>query len=118
MRSITTRIFDNTGVPYPKAPWTWDNYVDTAKKLTDRDKGIWGSYFVLDWEYYYYMIAGQRNVSGYKTPGLSNYDDPSFRESLKFIHDLGEVDKVQPTFKEYKAKKLTWDTWAATGTTA
>ncbi len=109
------KIFDQAGVPYPKAPWTWDDYVATAKKLTNRDKGIWGSYFVLDWEYYYYMLARQRNVSAYKANGLSNYDDPAFKDSLAFLYNLGETDKVQPTFKEYKAKKLTWDTWAATG---
>ena len=31
------------------------------------------------------------------------------------MYDLGETHKVQPTFKEYKANKYTWDTWAATG---
>jgi multiple sugar transport system substrate-binding protein len=109
------KIFDDAGVPYPKAPWTWDDYVATAKKLTNKEKGIYGSYFVLDWEYYYYMLARQRGVPGYKPDSSSNYDDPAFREALKFMYDLGETYKIQPTFKEYMANKLTWDTWAATG---
>jgi multiple sugar transport system substrate-binding protein len=109
------KIFDEAGVPYPKAPWTWDDYIAIAKKLTDKAKGLYGSYFVYDWEYYYYMIARQRNVSAYKKDGSSNYDDPAFREALAFMHDLGEMHKVQPTFKEYKALNYTWDTWAATG---
>lgn len=109
------KIFDDAGVPYPKAPWTWDDYVATAKKLTNKEKGIYGSYFVDDWEYYYYMLARQRNVSAYKADGSSNYDDPAFKEALKFMFDLGEVYKVQPTFKEYKANNYQWDTWAATG---
>ncbi len=110
------KIFDDAGVPYPKAPWTWDDYIGIAKKLTNKDKGIYGSYFVEDWEYYYYMIARQRNISAYKKDGSSNFDDPAFKESMKFLYDLGEVHKIQPTFKEYRAKKLGWDTWAATGT--
>ncbi len=109
------KIFDEAGVPYPKAPWTWDDYVATAKKLTNKAKGIYGSYFMYDWEYYYYMIARQRNVPAYKKDGSSNYDDPAFREALAFMYDLGEVHKVQPTFKEFKALNYTWDTWAATG---
>jgi multiple sugar transport system substrate-binding protein len=108
------KIFDAAGVAYPEAPWTWDDYVAIAKKLTDRDRGIYGSYFV-DWEYYYYMLARQRNISAYKPDGCSNYDHPAFAESLKFLKDLGEVHKVQPTYKEYVAKKMQWDTWVATG---
>jgi multiple sugar transport system substrate-binding protein len=109
------KIFKEAGVPYPKAPWTWDDYVATAKRLTSRDKGVYGSYFVLDWEYYFYMTARQRGIPGYKQDGSSNYDDAGFKDALKFMYDLGETYKVQPTFKEYKANKYTWDTWAATG---
>lgn len=111
------KIFKDAGVPYPKAPWTWDDYVSIAKKLTNKDKGIYGSYFVLDqgWEYYDYMLARQRGVSAYKPDGSSNYDDPAFKEAMKFIYDLGETYNVQPTYKEYLANKYTWDTWAATG---
>ena len=109
------KIFDEAGVPYPKTPWTWDDYIATAKKLTNKGKGIYGSYFVQDWEYYYYMIARQRNISAYKADGSSNYDNPAFQEAMKFMYDLGETHKVQPTFKEYRANKYGWDTWAATG---
>lgn len=109
------KIFREAGVPFPKAPWTWDDYVATAKKLTNRSKGIYGSYFVLEWEYYYYMLARQRGVPAYKPDGSSNYDDPAFRDALKFMYDLGETYKVGPTYREYLANKYTWDTFAATG---
>ena len=109
------KIFKDAGVAYPKAPWTWDDYLAIARKLTNKDKGIYGSYFVLDWEYYYYMLARQRGVPGYKADGSSNYDDPAFKEAMKFMFDLGETAKAQPTYKEYLANKYGWDTWAATG---
>ncbi len=109
------KIFDDAGVSYPKAPWTWDDYVAIAKKLTNKDKGIYGSYTVLEWEYYYYLLARQRGVSAYKKDGSSNYDDPAFRDALKFMYDLGETYKVQPTLKEYLANRYTWDTFAAQG---
>ncbi len=37
---------------------------------------------------------------------------------MKFVYDLGETYKVQPTYKEFLANKYTWDTWAATGSSA
>ena len=30
-------LFDKAGVPYPKPDWTWDDFVETARKLTIRD---------------------------------------------------------------------------------
>lgn len=35
-------IFDNAGVKYPTADWTWDDVVAAAPKLTDKSKGIYG----------------------------------------------------------------------------
>lgn len=102
------KIFDDAGVPYPSGNWTWDDYIATAKKLTKADKGIYGSY-MLDYDNYMYMLARQHNVSGYKEDGTSNFDDPAFKEALKFFGDLGNVEKIQPSWLEFKSKKLSWD---------
>lgn len=102
------KIFDDANVPYPSGSWTWDEYVETAKKLTDSNKKIYGSY-MLDYDAYMYFTARQKDVSGYKADGTSNFDDPSFSEALQFFGDLGNVDKVQPSWMEFKTKKLAWD---------
>lgn len=102
------KIFDDAKVPYPSGAWTWDQYVETAKKLTDPSKKIYGSY-MLDYDAYMYFTARQKDVSGYKADGTSNYDDPAFKEALQFYGDLGNVDKVQPSWMEFKTKKLAWD---------
>ncbi|WP_123041979.1 ABC transporter substrate-binding protein [Cohnella candidum] len=31
------KLFDAAGVPYPQAGWTWDQFYDTAKKLTKKE---------------------------------------------------------------------------------
>ncbi|MCU0507932.1 MAG: substrate-binding domain-containing protein [Anaerolineae bacterium] len=36
------RIFDEAGVAYPKDDWTFDQFVETAQKLTDAGKGTFG----------------------------------------------------------------------------
>ncbi|MBU3201928.1 extracellular solute-binding protein [Clostridium estertheticum] len=99
------KIFDDAGVPYPTGYWTWDQYISTAKKLTNPAKKIYGS-FMNDFDANFYMIATQKGISGYKKDGTSNFDDPAFADSLKFYGDLGSNLKVQPSYLEYESKKL------------
>ncbi len=35
-------LFDKVGVPYPDDTWTWQNFVDAARALTDPEAGIYG----------------------------------------------------------------------------
>lgn len=102
------KIFDDAKVPYPKGEWTWDQYVETAKKLTDTSKGIYGS-AMPDYDNMLYLLAAQRGIDGYKADGSSNYDDPAFRESLQWYGDLGTKLKIQPSWLEIKSKKIPFD---------
>ena len=36
------QIFDEAGVEYPSDDWTWEEMVETARKLTNKEKGIYG----------------------------------------------------------------------------
>lgn len=38
-------LFDRAGVPYPHNDWTWDEYIDAARRIGKLD-GVWGSEFV------------------------------------------------------------------------
>ena len=35
-------MFDEAGVEYPNAEWTWDDFYEAAKKLTKDDGSQWG----------------------------------------------------------------------------
>jgi multiple sugar transport system substrate-binding protein len=35
-------LFDDAGVAYPTAEWTWDDFRSAAEQLTKKDAGIWG----------------------------------------------------------------------------
>jgi multiple sugar transport system substrate-binding protein len=37
------RVFREAGIPAPKADWTWDEYREIARKLTDKSKGVFGT---------------------------------------------------------------------------
>jgi multiple sugar transport system substrate-binding protein len=102
------KIFDDAGVPYPEAPWTWSDYIKTAKLLNDPEKGIYGSY-MLDYDVYSYLISRQKGIPGYKIDGSSSFDHPVFAESMKFFGDLGNKHKIQPSWLEFHTKKLSWD---------
>lgn len=106
------KIFDDAKVPYPTADgWTWSKYIETAKKITNTAKGIYGSY-MLDYDSFNYMIAAQKKIPAYKADGTSNFDDPEYKYALKFFYDLGNVEKIQPDFLTFKSKKLQWDDFA------
>ncbi|HHW48170.1 MAG TPA: extracellular solute-binding protein [Clostridiaceae bacterium] len=102
------KIFDDAKVPYPAADWTWQDYIDIAKQLTNKEKNIFGSYFI-EWTIYFSMIARQKKIPLYKPDGYSNFDDPGWAESFKFMADLGNVHKVQPDYLTYKTQKMPYD---------
>jgi multiple sugar transport system substrate-binding protein len=46
-------LFDQAGLSYPTADWTWDDAVTAGKELTDADAGVWGLYSPVQfWEFY------------------------------------------------------------------
>jgi multiple sugar transport system substrate-binding protein len=102
------QIFDNAHVPYPKTGWTWDDYIATARKLTDPSRGIYGS-LMQNWDYFLFMGAHLRGIPDYKPDGSSNFDHPAFRQALEWFKGLGSREKIQPDWLEFIDKKLTWD---------
>lgn len=90
------QIFDDAGIPYPEAEgWTWEKYVETAKKLTNAKEGIYGSYMDT-YAVFQYMQAVQSGVPAYKEDGTANFDDPAFKENMEWYHALGNDLKIQP----------------------
>lgn len=46
-------LFDGAAVPYPDASWDWKKELEIATKLTNKEKGIWGTYAPIQfWEFY------------------------------------------------------------------
>jgi ABC-type glycerol-3-phosphate transport system substrate-binding protein len=92
-------IFDECHVPYPKDDWTWDDFTDTAQKLTKRDANgnvkYWG--FADDttmsdnWVY----GAGGGYVDNIKRPTQWTFaTDPHTLRGLQFRADLISKYKV------------------------
>lgn len=109
------QIFDNASVEYPALEgFTWEKYIETAKKLTDTSKDIWGS-FMLDYDNYNYMLATQKGAEPYKADGTANFDDPLYKEAMKFFYSLGNDEKIQPSSTVYASGQYPWNAFVASG---
>ena len=107
-------IFDEAGVPYPQGAWTWDEYIATAQKLTDKKKGVYGSFMNADLPWMY-MPAQQLAVPFYKEDGSCNFDDPVFKEYAEWFKHISNDLGVQPSVAELEAENANWNYYALEG---
>lgn len=96
---INRDLFDRAGIPYPKGPWTWDQFLEVAKRLTIRDErgrakqfGLvcdWWNWpqFVMQWGGRIYSEEGTRCV----------VDSPEAIAGVQFMHDLIYKYRVMPS---------------------
>lgn len=99
------KLFDKEGIPYPDGTWTWDTFLDAAKRLTkiDPKKKIYKQFGTgighleqfLPWQYGadFYSLDGKRctcNSEGYK-------------KAYRFIYDLRYKYHVSPTPSEMQS---------------
>lgn len=91
-------IFDEMNVPYPEEGWTWEDFRETAKALTNEA---------------HYGYTSRTNSTNVRSFILSNggrfttddnmqacYNEPEAVEAYQFLHDLMYVDKSSPTASE------------------
>jgi multiple sugar transport system substrate-binding protein len=104
-------MFDKAGLPYPSGAWTWEEYIATAKKLTDRSRGQYGSLMMNDtpWEF---LPANQRGIPFYKPDGTSNFDHPAFAEALQWYYDLSHREGIQMNISQLLADNASWNYYA------
>ena len=76
------KVFDDAGVPYPKDDWTFDQFVETAKKLTNAGKKKFGYQMNGNWyrDIGWIVLTGKREFDNVIDPKKSQFGDPrSFR---------------------------------------
>jgi multiple sugar transport system substrate-binding protein len=92
------RLFEKAGVPAPRAGWTWDDYRATAKRLTDRGAGVFGTGWpaVGDedtvWRLWPMVWQGGGDVVARDGKHVG-FDGPSGLRSLTVAGDLAVTDK-------------------------
>ncbi len=98
------KLFDEAGVAYPTAEWTWDDLLAAAQALTKPDGSQWGIMIPNTWGDLYWLrgvlpIIYQNGGSvvsedGTKTTGFMN--SPETVAALQWYVDLIVTHKVSP----------------------
>lgn len=103
-------MFQNAGVPLPADDWTWDEFYEAAKQLTDPEKKIYGYRHPGNWadqDLNWISTAGVTfDTSGTEQKGL---ETPEALEALQFLYKMVVEDKVSPNPAELTSMGKTAD---------
>ena len=94
------KVFDEAGVPYPKDDWTFDQFVETAKKLTNADKKKFGYQMNGNWyrDIGWIVLTGKREFDNVIDPKKSQFGDPDIVKMLQTVsYDMAFTFKAAPS---------------------
>lgn len=103
------RLFDAAGVPHPREGWTWDDFLETARKLTlEAAPGRPKQYgFNLLNHMPHWVMWLWNNGGDVVTPdgrhAAGAFDSPASIEAVRFLSDLALRHRVAPTPSEAAA---------------
>lgn len=83
-------MFDEAGIPYPTADWTWEDFREIAKKLTKPEKNQYGvsikpGSYQESWYSTIYAYGGEVISEDKKKSG---FDDPKTIEAMQLIENI------------------------------
>ena len=96
---INKKLFDQAKIPYPSGPWTWEQFLPLAQKLTVRDaRGKAQQFgFLMDWWTWPQFVI-QWGGQVYSDDGTRcTLDSPEAIAGVQFLHDLIYKYRVMPS---------------------
>jgi multiple sugar transport system substrate-binding protein len=102
--------FDQAGVPYPEPGWTWDDFLEKAIALTEREGDQ-----VTRWGFAPYSTDHQPFIEGLVRPLIDTttdpptprFDQPEVVEAVQWYADLYQKHRVTPFFElEDSSKRM------------
>lgn len=92
-------IFDAAGVAYPKDDWTFDQFVDLAKKLTSAEKKKFGYQANGNWfrDIGWIVLTGKREFDNIIDPKKAQFADPDVMKMIQTVaYDMPWTFKAAP----------------------
>jgi len=96
------KVFNDLGVPLPKPAWTWDDYRQTAKAITEASpKGFYGSADIWaptgtgSWAPFQSFLLS-RAIQPYTEAGQLNFSSNELKEWFTFWDDMRKAGYVTP----------------------
>ncbi len=104
-------LFDNAGVAYPKVGWSWDDFLDKARRLTIREEGAerprqFGFNFenVMPFWVLWLWTNGGDVLDPTGTRATGYFNSPASVEAMQFLVDLMTRYHVAPTLADRAAE--------------
>lgn len=94
------KLFDEAGVAYPKDEWTFEEFVETAKKLTDAGKGTFGYQMNGNWyrDIGWIVGTGKREFDTIIDPKKAQFNTPEIVDRLQVMsYEMAHTMKVAPS---------------------
>ena len=88
--------FQSAGVKEPTEAWTWDDYVDLGRRLSQPEKDFWGTNLSPD-NYYFFWAANVPYLDTKSTPPKTLFDTPAVKEVLRWMADLTLKHRAAPS---------------------
>jgi multiple sugar transport system substrate-binding protein len=94
--------FDDAGIPYPTNDWTMEEFLDTAKKLTDLsgDKKMFGYQANGSWfrDIHWIRSTGKHEFDQIVDPKQAQFNQPEIVDMLQLVaYDVYHTLKISPT---------------------
>jgi multiple sugar transport system substrate-binding protein len=97
------KMFDDAGLDYPTAAWTWDDLLAASQKLTIREAGEvkqWG-FATISWWPYWMSFMYQNGGQVLDASGTPVINSPENVEAMQWYNDLAWKHKVSPTPRDW-----------------
>ncbi len=104
-------LFDAAGVEVPTNDMTWDQYAELAKKMTDKEKGVYGTHY----HTWLSAVVNWAVCDGVNTLADKNYDDLLY--FYKLYQDLEDAGACM-SYADLKASGLHYSAAFANGNIA
>jgi len=105
-------LLNGAGLSVPPKNWTWDDYRSYSKKIAKGEGSarVYGSYLhTWDWFYAIGMQGAIWDKPYYKADRIHhNFDNPVFRDGMKFRYDMENLDKSQVPFADVKGQNMAY----------
>ncbi|EEJ53631.1 ABC transporter, solute-binding protein [Mobiluncus mulieris ATCC 35239] len=90
-------LFDKAGIEYPTDNWKWNQELDAASKITNKDEGVWGDMQPCTYNEFYKVIE-QAGGSFLDEAGKPAFNSDAGVNAVKYLTD--KPGKVMPPVEE------------------
>jgi multiple sugar transport system substrate-binding protein len=93
-------MFDAAGVAYPQDGWTWDEFIETAKALTDAENGVYGCCIQAGGQAFGYDYIYGNGGQLFDENGMCVVNSPENVEAFTKLYEAITVHGISPTVEE------------------